>query len=73
VLLSILGDRFGRKSTIVVGLPGVGGVQLLTMFATDLTTLRLLRIGSGIGVGGVLQPYAQTGRSEIKCTDDAPN
>jgi AAHS family 4-hydroxybenzoate transporter-like MFS transporter len=54
VLLGILGDRFGRKSTIVVCCLVLAVFSLLTMFATDLTTLRLLRIGSGIGVGGVL-------------------
>ena len=54
VLLGILGDRFGRKSTIIVGCLVLAVFSFLTMFATDLPTLRLLRIGSGIGVGGVL-------------------
>jgi len=54
VLLGILGDRFGRKRTIVVGCLVLAAFSLLTMYATDLTTLRLLRVGSGIGVGGVL-------------------
>ena len=54
VLLGILGDRFGRKRTIVVGCLVLAAFSLLTMYATDLATLRLLRIGSGIGVGGVL-------------------
>src|SRR5882672_8443929 len=54
VLLGILGDRFGRKRTIVIGCLVLAVFSLLTMFATDLTTLRLLRVGSGIGVGGVL-------------------
>ncbi|HMI95391.1 MAG TPA: MFS transporter [Micropepsaceae bacterium] len=54
VLLGILGDRFGRKGTIVVGCLVLAVFSFMTMYATDLTTLRLLRIGSGIGVGGVL-------------------
>ena len=54
VLLGILGDRFGRKRTIVAGCLVLAAFSLLTMYASDLTTLRLLRIGSGIGVGGVL-------------------
>src|SRR5882672_8921755 len=54
VLLGILGDRFGRKRAIVVGCLVLAVFSFLTMYATDLTTLRLLRIGSGIGVGGVL-------------------
>jgi MFS transporter, AAHS family, 4-hydroxybenzoate transporter len=54
VLLGILGDRFGRKRTIVVGCLVLAAFSFLTMYAPDLTTLRLLRIGSGMGVGGVL-------------------
>jgi AAHS family 4-hydroxybenzoate transporter-like MFS transporter len=54
VLLGILGDRFGRKRTIVVGCLVLAAFSFLTVYATDLATLRLLRIGSGIGVGGVL-------------------
>src|SRR2546421_2943954 len=54
VLLGILGDRLGRKGAIVLGCLVLAVFSFLTMYATDLTTLRLLRIGSGIGVGGVL-------------------
>src|SRR5215471_5889433 len=52
--LGILGDRLGRKRTIVIGCIVLALFSFLTMRATDLATLRLLRIGSGIGVGGVL-------------------
>jgi AAHS family 4-hydroxybenzoate transporter-like MFS transporter len=54
VMLGILGDRFGRKRTIVLGCLVLAGFSFATMYATDIATLRLLRIGSGIGVGGVL-------------------
>jgi AAHS family 4-hydroxybenzoate transporter-like MFS transporter len=54
VLLGILGDRSGRKRTIVVGCLVLAAFSFATVYATDITTLRLLRIGSGIGVGGVL-------------------
>jgi len=54
VILGILGDRAGRKRTIIVGCLVLAGFSFATMFVTDLPTLRLLRIGSGIGVGGVL-------------------
>ncbi len=54
VLLGILGDRFGRKLTIVAGCVLLAAFSFATIYATDITTLRLLRIGSGIGVGGVL-------------------
>jgi AAHS family 4-hydroxybenzoate transporter-like MFS transporter len=54
VLLGILGDRVGRKRTIVVGCAVLALFSFLTIYATDIATLRSLRIGSGIGVGGVL-------------------
>jgi AAHS family 4-hydroxybenzoate transporter-like MFS transporter len=54
VLLGILGDSMGRKRTILVGCAVLALFSALTMFASDIATLRLLRIGSGIGVGGVL-------------------
>ncbi len=54
VLLGILGDRMGRKRTIVVGCIVLSVFSILTIYARDIDTLRLLRIGSGIGVGGVL-------------------
>lgn len=54
VMLGILGDRMGRKRTIIIGCVVLSVFSFATMYATDLTTLRLLRIGSGIGVGGVL-------------------
>jgi len=54
VLLGVLGDRMGRKRTIVFGCLVLAVFSFATMYAADITTLRLLRIGSGIGVGGVL-------------------
>lgn len=54
VLLGILGDRSGRKRTIIVGCLVLAAFSFATMYVSDIATLRLLRIGSGIGVGGVL-------------------
>jgi AAHS family 4-hydroxybenzoate transporter-like MFS transporter len=54
VLLGILGDRAGRKRTIIIGCLVLAAFSFATMYVTDLSTLRLLRIGSGLGVGGVL-------------------
>ena len=53
-ILGILGDRAGRKRTIIVGCLVLAAFSFATMYVTDLATLRLLRIGSGVGVGGVL-------------------
>jgi AAHS family 4-hydroxybenzoate transporter-like MFS transporter len=52
--LGFLGDRIGRKRAIVAGCLVLVFFSTLTMYATDIATLRLLRIGAGIGVGGVL-------------------
>jgi MFS transporter, AAHS family, 4-hydroxybenzoate transporter len=54
VVLGIFGDRVGRKRTIVIGLIVLSCFSLATVAARDVETLRWLRIGSGIGVGGVL-------------------
>jgi len=43
--LGIVSDRLGRKRTIVIGCIVLALFSFLTMYATDLTTLRLLRIG----------------------------
>jgi MFS transporter, AAHS family, 4-hydroxybenzoate transporter len=54
VLLGVLGDRVGRMRAIVFSCLVLAVFSAMTVYAHDLTTLRLLRIGSGIGVGGVL-------------------
>jgi AAHS family 4-hydroxybenzoate transporter-like MFS transporter len=54
VLLGVLGDRLGRKRTIAAGCLVLAAFSFATMYAGDIASLRLLRIGSGIGVGGVL-------------------
>jgi AAHS family 4-hydroxybenzoate transporter-like MFS transporter len=54
VALGILGDRAGRKRTIIVGCIVLAAFSFATMYVNDLATLRMLRVGSGIGVGGVL-------------------
>src|SRR5215471_6276571 len=54
VVLGILGDRRGRKHTIVIGCLVLALFSFATMRVDNVETLRLLRIGSGIGVGGVL-------------------
>src|SRR5712671_2742592 len=54
IALGILGDRSGRKRAILIGCIVLAAFSFATIWATDLQTLRLLRIGSGIGVGGVL-------------------
>jgi len=54
ILLGILGDRAGRKRTIVVGLLVLSLFSYLSTLATDIQTLMTLRVFTGIGVGGIL-------------------
>lgn len=53
-LIGFLGDRIGRKQTILLGLVLFGGMSLLTMAATSLTELVALRFFTGLGLGGVI-------------------
>ncbi len=49
-----LGDRYGRKLTIVVSLLFLGLVTLVCAFAADLQELLWLRFVSGLALGGVI-------------------
>jgi AAHS family 4-hydroxybenzoate transporter-like MFS transporter len=49
-----LGDRYGRKLTIIISLVCLGLATLACAFATDLQELLWLRFLSGIGLGGVI-------------------
>lgn len=53
-LLGFAGDRFGRKTAILVGLGVIGVFTLLGMAASTLPQLVVLRFLAGIGLGGVI-------------------
>ncbi len=53
-LLGVLGDRFGRKRSIVWGLVLIGLVTLVTAAVRSPTELVLLRLITGLGLGGVI-------------------
>ena len=53
-IFEIIGDRLGRKRALVYGCIILSAFSLATVYAQNIDQLRLLRIGSGIGVGGVL-------------------
>ena len=57
-VLSFIGDRFGRKRAILIGLSLYGTVSLLTMGATSLRQLAVLRFLTGVGLGGVIPNVA---------------
>jgi MFS transporter, AAHS family, 4-hydroxybenzoate transporter len=54
-----LGDRFGRKFTIVFGTCNFGIPVLLTVWAGNVEQLAVLRFIAGIGMGGIV-PIAYT-------------
>ncbi len=53
-IFGIIGDRLGRKRALILGCVILAGFSLATVYVHDIGQLRLLRVGSGIGVGGVL-------------------
>ena len=59
LLFGTLGDRFGRRRTMIFCVALFGGGTLLTAFAGSVTQLMLLRLVTGLGLGGAL-PNAVT-------------
>ena len=53
-LLGYVGDRFGRRTAIVVGCAIYGLGTLATVWATDLDQVVVLRFLAGIGIGGLM-------------------
>ena len=53
-LLGFLGDRFGRKTAILVALGVVAGCTLATLAASTLTAFAALRFLTGVGLGGLI-------------------
>ncbi|HEY0295298.1 MAG TPA: MFS transporter [Bordetella sp.] len=47
-----LGDRWGRKSTLLIALLILGVFSIATAWADSLTSLTVLRFLAGIGIGG---------------------
>ncbi len=59
LLFGTLGDRFGRRRSMIFCVALFGGGTLLTAFADSVTQLMLLRLVTGLGLGGAL-PNAVT-------------
>ncbi|CCD92410.1 putative hydroxybenzoate transporter; membrane potein [Bradyrhizobium sp. ORS 375] len=53
LIFGSLGDRIGRRLSIVAATLTFGGFSLLTVWAGDLNTLIALRFLAGIGIGGL--------------------
>lgn len=53
-LLGFVGDRFGRKRAVVLGLGWAGLLTLACAAANSLQSLAVLRFLAGVGLGGVI-------------------
>ena len=65
LLLGLIGDRFGRKRTIIYGSLFFGALTLACAFATSLDQLTLLRFLAGIGMGGVVPNTVALDRKSV--------
>ncbi len=54
VVLGPMADRFGRKTMVVVSTLVFGGLSLATALATSYEQLLVLRLLTGVGLGGAL-------------------
>ncbi|MDB5608076.1 MAG: transporter [Bradyrhizobium sp.] len=52
-LLGVIGDRFGRKTAILLALFAYGTFSIVSMFATSLPQLAAFRFFTGLGLGGM--------------------
>lgn len=53
-LLGYIGDRFGRKTAIILGCLICGSATLSMVFTASLQQLFMLRFVTGIGIGGLM-------------------
>ncbi len=53
-LVGIIGDRYGRKTAILTALFAYGSFSLISMGATTLTQIAVLRFLTGLGLGGMI-------------------
>ena len=58
-----IADRFGRRATIIFGVFNFGIPIVLTIWASNITELTILRFIGGVGMGGIV-PIAYTLVSE---------
>lgn len=63
-LLGALGDRYGRRFAIILGCAIFGVTTLAVAFATGVEQITVLRLLTGIGMGGVM-PNAIALNSEL--------
>jgi len=64
VILGLLGDRIGRRRALITSLLVLGVFTVAASYAEDITTLTVLRLLAGLGLGGAL-PNASALSSEF--------
>jgi AAHS family 4-hydroxybenzoate transporter-like MFS transporter len=52
-LFGWIGDRFGRKNALILACVGIGVFSLLTMFVTSLGQMIVVRLFTGLAIGGI--------------------
>jgi MFS transporter, AAHS family, 4-hydroxybenzoate transporter len=52
-LFGWIGDRFGRKNALVLACLGIGVFSLVTMFVTSLGQMFVVRLFTGLAIGGL--------------------
>jgi AAHS family 4-hydroxybenzoate transporter-like MFS transporter len=71
--LGMLGDRIGRRPTIMLCLAIFGASALATSFATDTHQILLLRFLAGIGMGGCTPVLLALARSTARLATAGPS
>eukprot|EP00536_Pseudo-nitzschia_multiseries_P006125 jgi/Psemu1/192373/e_gw1.126.79.1 len=61
LLLTPLGDRWGRRPLFAIVAATISGFGVLTGFCTDFSQILVLRFLVGVGVGGLTIPYDALG------------
>lgn len=61
VILSSLSDSYGRRKVLIFSVAAIAVSMLLTTQATNITQLIIMRVITGLGVGGVLTSAAAIG------------
>jgi MFS transporter, AAHS family, 4-hydroxybenzoate transporter len=52
-LFGFIGDRYGRKNALILACLGIGVFSLLTMFVTSLNQMIVVRLFTGLAIGGL--------------------
>ncbi|HEY5209210.1 MAG TPA: MFS transporter [Stellaceae bacterium] len=52
-LFGWIGDRYGRKNALIIACLGIGVFSLVTMFVTSLPQMIVVRLFTGLAIGGI--------------------